>query len=68
MVTSTTTSADALLTLREIRADLLCARVNALQLGLSGARGERARELREKIADALAHVERLLFYVQGDRC
>jgi hypothetical protein len=54
--------------LREIRGDLLCARVGALQVSLSGARGQRARELTDKIADALAHVERLMFFVQGDGC
>ena len=53
---------------REIRGDLFCARVGALQLSLSGARAERARELTEKIGDAIAHVERLLFFVEGDLC
>jgi hypothetical protein len=51
-----------------IRGDLLCARVVALQLNLSGGRAERVRELTELIADALAHVERLMFFVEGDRC
>jgi hypothetical protein len=56
----------ALAQLREIRGDLLCARVSALQVSLSGARAQRARELTDKIADALAHVERLMFFVEGD--
>jgi hypothetical protein len=55
--------------LRETRSDLLFARLSALQaqVNLSDARAERARELTELIADALAHYERLLFYVQ-DGC
>jgi hypothetical protein len=63
-----TTIAEGLSKLREARGDLLCARLSALQaqVSLSGARAERASELTEKIADALAHVERLMFYVQGD--
>jgi hypothetical protein len=54
--------------LRQTRGDLLCARLSALQaqVSLSGAREKRARELTEKIADALAHVERLTFYVESD--
>jgi hypothetical protein len=58
----------ALAQLREIRGDLLCARVGALQVNLSGVRGERARELTDKITDAIAHVERLMFFVEGDAC
>jgi hypothetical protein len=56
--------------LRQTRGDLLCARLSALQaqVNLSGARAQRARELTDKIADALAHCERLMFYVQGDGC
>jgi hypothetical protein len=56
--------------LRDTRGDLLCARFSALQaqVSLSGARAERARELTDKIADALAHVERLMFFVEGDVC
>jgi hypothetical protein len=46
--------------LREIRGDLLCARVIALQLNLSGARAERARELTELIANALTVVGQLI--------
>ena len=67
---TTTTSTDGLSKLRETRGDLLCARFSALeaQVSLSGARAERARELTEKIADALAHAERLLFFVEGDAC
>jgi hypothetical protein len=56
----------ALARLREIRGDLLCARVGALQVSLSGARAQRACELTDKIADALAHCERLMFFVEGD--
>jgi hypothetical protein len=54
--------------LRQTRGDLLCARFSALQaqVSLSGAREKRAGELTEKIADALAHVERLMFYVESD--
>jgi hypothetical protein len=54
--------------LRQTRGDLLCARLSALQaqVSLSGAREKRARELTEKIADALAHAERLMFFVEGD--
>jgi hypothetical protein len=47
---------------------LWCASVIALRLNLSGARAERARELTELITNALAHVERLMFFVEGDRC
>jgi hypothetical protein len=54
--------------LRQTRGDLLCARLSALQaqVSLSGAREKRARELTEIIADALVHVERLMFFVEGD--
>ena len=54
--------------LRQTRGDLLCARFSALQaqVSLSGAREKRARELTEIIADALVHVERLMFFVEGD--
>jgi hypothetical protein len=54
--------------LRQTRGDLLCARLSALQAqaSLSGARAKRARELTEMIADALAHVERLMFFVESD--
>jgi hypothetical protein len=59
---------DSVAVLRECRSDLLCARVSALQaqVSLSGARAQRARELSAKLADALAHVERLMFFVEGD--
>jgi hypothetical protein len=40
----------------------------ALQVNPSGARAEGARALAELIANALAHVERLMFFVKGDRC
>jgi hypothetical protein len=54
--------------LRQTRGDLLCARLSALQaqVSLSGARAKRAGELTEMIADALTHVERLMFFVEGD--
>jgi hypothetical protein len=54
--------------LRQTRGDLLCARFSALQaqVSLSGARDKRAGELTEIIADALTHVERLMFFVEGD--
>ncbi|MBO0883731.1 MAG: hypothetical protein J2P17_26030, partial [Mycobacterium sp.] len=56
--------------LRECRADLLCARLAALQASaaLSGSRARRGRELCEKIADAIVHAERVAFLVEGDRC
>jgi hypothetical protein len=65
---TTTAAGEALSLLRETRGDLLCARIAALQaqVHLSGARAQRARELVEKIADALTHVERLAFFVEGD--
>jgi hypothetical protein len=50
----------ALAQLREIRGDLLCARMIALQLNLFGDRAERARKLTELIANALAHVGQLI--------
>jgi hypothetical protein len=70
----------ALAKLREARGDLLYARLAALdtQLLLVGAqaskgrvrdtdaRVKRAAELCELIADAIAHAERLLFFVEGD--
>jgi hypothetical protein len=52
----------ALAQLRETRSDLLCARLSALQINLTGARAQRGAELLEKIADAIAHAERLLFF------
>jgi hypothetical protein len=58
----------ALAQLREVCGDLLCTSGIELQLGLSGARAERAPELTELIANALAHVERLMFFAEGDRC
>jgi hypothetical protein len=42
--------------------------VIALQPNLSGAHAERARELTEPITNALAHVERLMFFAKGDGC
>jgi hypothetical protein len=56
----------ALTQLPEIRGDLLRAKAIALQLNLSSARAERARELTKLITNALAHVERLMFYVESD--
>jgi hypothetical protein len=53
---------------REIRGDLLYSKVIALQLNPYGAREEHAREPTELIANALAHVERLMFFAEGDRC
>jgi hypothetical protein len=55
--------------LRQTRGDLLCARLSALQAQVSlgsGAREKRARELTEIITDAIAHAERLMFYVEND--
>jgi hypothetical protein len=73
--------AQALAKLREARGDLLCARLAALdaQLWLVGARVsngdardtdarvKRAAELCELTTDAVAHAERLIFYIEGDR-
>jgi hypothetical protein len=63
-----TTIAEGMSKLRETRSDLLCARLSALQaqVSLSSDRAMRASELTDKIADALVHVERLMFYVEGD--
>ena len=63
-------TAQALSVLRECRAELLCARIAALQASaaLSGSRAQRSRELCEKIADAIVHAERVAFFVEGDRC
>jgi hypothetical protein len=63
-------AAQALSALRECRAELLCARLAALQASaaLSGSRAQRGRELCEKIADAIVHAERVAFFVEGDRC
>jgi hypothetical protein len=68
MRSTATSTRGALDELRETRGDLLCVRLCALQaqVHLSGARAERARELTDKIADALTHVERLMFFVEGD--
>jgi hypothetical protein len=49
--------------LREIRGDLLCARVIALQLGRSDAHTARAHQLVDKIAAALTTVGQL---IEGD--
>jgi hypothetical protein len=54
--------------LRECRAALSTARESALsaQTDLAGVRKARAAELAEKIADAIAFVDRLCFVVQSD--
>jgi len=61
-------SADAHTALLECRSALTTARASALQAetDLVGARARRANELAEKIADAIAHCERLAFFVLGD--
>lgn len=53
---------------REIQRNLLCAKAIELQPNLSSARAKRARELTELIANALTHVERVMFFTEGDRC
>jgi hypothetical protein len=73
--------AQALANLREARGDLLRARLAALDAQLwlvsarvSGGGGEqcadarvkRAAELCDLVTDAVAHAERLLFFVEGD--
>lgn len=60
----------ALNALRCCRSGLLEIRLDALAAAtsLSGARANRARELAEKVADVLAHCERLTFIVEGDLC
>lgn len=62
------TTTTALKALRDCRSSLVAARLDALiaATNLAGARAERATELAEKIADALAHCERLAFIVEGD--
>ena len=60
---------DALSALRECRSALMLARLRAKEAEtvLPGARARRADELAEKIADAIAHCERLAFFVEGDQ-
>jgi hypothetical protein len=61
----------AVTALRGARAHLNAARIEALAATahLTGARASRAVEGAEKIVDALAHTERVLFVVTGDlRC
>ncbi|TAM72952.1 MAG: hypothetical protein EPN51_01145 [Mycobacterium sp.] len=55
--------------LRECRTALTTARESALsaQTDLAGVRTARAAELAEKIADAMAFVDRLCFVVQCDQ-
>jgi hypothetical protein len=82
-VTNTTRppEAHALANLRNVRGDLLYARLAALHTQLwlvcaraakgdgahdADARVKRAGELCELIADAVAHTERLIFFVEGD--
>jgi hypothetical protein len=79
--TATRSHAQAIAKLREARGDLLCARLAALdaQLWLVGAhvsngggeqcsdrRVKRAAELCELVGDAVAHADRLLFFIEGD--
>lgn len=54
--------------LRDCRTALTTARESALsaQAGLAGVRKARAAELAEKIADAIAFVDRLCFVIQCD--
>lgn len=61
-------SAAALDRLQTCRADLVAAHGDALDAValLAGARATRAVELADKIADAIAHCERLAFIVEGD--
>jgi hypothetical protein len=49
--------------LHEIRLDALTAAT-----ALSGARANRTHELADKLADVLAHCERLTFILEGDLC
>ena len=60
----------ALNALRCCGSRLVQTRLDALTAAtaLSGARANRARELADKLADALAHCERLTFIVEGDLC
>lgn len=63
--TITTTGLTAL---DDCRSSLFTARLHALAAAdrLAGVRAARAHELSEKLADALVHVERLGFMVEGD--
>jgi hypothetical protein len=58
----------ALIALERARTNLRAAHVDAQDVPayLAGARAARADELAEKLADALAHTERLIFIVTGD--
>jgi hypothetical protein len=65
--------AQVLAKLRESRGELIHARLAALDAHLhlvfapeSDMRGKRAAELCERISDAIAHVERLIFFVEDD--
>jgi hypothetical protein len=54
--------------LRICRSSLVTARMDAATAAgmLYGARGRRAEELGEQLADALAFCERLMFFTEGD--
>jgi hypothetical protein len=54
--------------LRFCRSSLVTARMDAATAAdvLHGARGRRAEELDERLADALAFCERLMFFTEGD--
>jgi hypothetical protein len=58
----------ALSTLRECRRNLRAAQADAQHAAtrLDGALAVRARELVDKLSDALDYVERLAFTVEGD--
>jgi hypothetical protein len=61
-------SSPALTRLERTRQHLRAARVDAQDVPayLAGARASRADELAEKLADALAHAERLCFICEAD--
>jgi hypothetical protein len=60
--------ASALAYLKHASRDLAAAYKDATDAGtrLTGARHARAVQLAEKIADAIAHAQRLAFFVEGD--
>jgi hypothetical protein len=62
------TALSALVSLQDCRRHLANARLEGVQAAnhLDGARLARAQQLNEMIADAIAHVERLAFVVEGD--
>jgi hypothetical protein len=68
-----TTRLKVLANLRRARGDLVCARLAALDAQLhlafapeAGLRAKRAAELCDLISNAVAHAERLIFFVRGD--